>query len=123
MIDADLCAEVITHLVIMAHIRQSRPDSGLGFQVEALKMFQDVASSLDACYARARGAAVDVRGAAGRYQSPPCFAGDNTEGADEWYHAQVIDADLCAEVITNLVMEEQYQVHQTPECIIPSVVL
>ena len=33
--------------------------------------------------------------------------------------AQVIDADLCAEVITNLVMEEQYQVHQTPESVIP----
>ena len=30
----------------MAHIRQSRPDSGLGFQVKVLKHFQVVLSSL-----------------------------------------------------------------------------
>jgi hypothetical protein len=30
----------------MAHIRQSRPDSGLGFQVKVLKIFQVVPSSL-----------------------------------------------------------------------------
>ena len=30
----------------MAHISQSRPDSGLGFQVKVLKPFQVVASSL-----------------------------------------------------------------------------
>jgi hypothetical protein len=30
----------------MAHIRQSRPDSGLGFQVRDLKIVQDVPSSL-----------------------------------------------------------------------------
>ena len=32
--------------VNMAHIRQSRPDSGLGFQVEVLKTFKIVSSSL-----------------------------------------------------------------------------
>ena len=31
----------------LAHIRQSRPDSGLGFQVKVLKIFQDVPSSLE----------------------------------------------------------------------------
>jgi len=31
----------------MAHIRQSRPDSGLGFQVKVLKTFQVVPSSLE----------------------------------------------------------------------------
>ena len=31
----------------MAHIRQSRPDSGLGFQVKAPKIFQAVPSSLE----------------------------------------------------------------------------
>ena len=30
----------------MAHVRQSRPDSGLGFQVKDLESFQDVPSSL-----------------------------------------------------------------------------
>ena len=30
----------------MAHIRQPRPDSGLGFQVESLQTFSGVASSL-----------------------------------------------------------------------------
>ena len=30
----------------MAHIRQSRPDSGLGFHVKVLKIFQVVPSSL-----------------------------------------------------------------------------
>ena len=30
----------------MAHIRQSRPDSGLGFQVKPIKTFQNVPSSL-----------------------------------------------------------------------------
>jgi len=31
----------------VAHIRQSRPDSGLGFQVKVLKTFKDVPSSLE----------------------------------------------------------------------------
>jgi len=30
----------------MAHIRQSRPGSGIGFQVKVLEPFQDVLSSL-----------------------------------------------------------------------------
>ena len=35
-----------SHAQIMAQIRQSRPDSGLGFQVKVLETFQDVPSSL-----------------------------------------------------------------------------
>jgi len=31
----------------MAHVTQSRPDSGLGFQAQVLKTFQVVPSSLD----------------------------------------------------------------------------
>ena len=33
----------------MLQIQQSRPDSGLGFQLDVLPMFQGVASSLGSC--------------------------------------------------------------------------
>ena len=33
----------------MAHVRQSRPDSGLGFQAKVLKTFQSVPCSLGCC--------------------------------------------------------------------------
>ena len=43
----------------MAHVRQSRPDSGLGFQVKVPKTFQVVPSSLGAI-ARAGGIELSV---------------------------------------------------------------
>ena len=33
----------------MAHVRQSRPDSGLGFQIKVLETFLVVPSSLEPC--------------------------------------------------------------------------
>ena len=43
------CAMQVRHLrANLVHIRQSRPDSGLGFQVTVLKMFKVVPSARDA---------------------------------------------------------------------------
>jgi hypothetical protein len=52
----------------IAHTRQSRPDSGLGFQVKFFEMFQGVSSSL---------------GSGARYQSSLGTRASGTRGADE----------------------------------------